>query len=151
MLQTGIASVSLSKHREGERERAGGMLQLAAGERELLARRAVPRGVLEESPTSPTHQGSEVAPPVGWRSFMNEPSLGNESQAQASRAFFRARLLSGAPAVLFAQRRMRGGGCPVVLMQRAKVASPLPTAVLQECDSGQARLWGAAGPSAQCP
>lgn len=31
MLQTGIASVSLSKHREGERERDGGMLQLAAG------------------------------------------------------------------------------------------------------------------------
>lgn len=88
MLQTGIASVSLSKHREGERESEGGMLQLAAGERELLARCAVPRGILQESPASPTHRGFEVAPWVGWRSFMNELSLGNETQAQANRAFF---------------------------------------------------------------
>lgn len=57
MLQTGIASVSVSKHREGAGEGDGGMLPLAAGDRELLAHGSVPRGILQESPASPARQG----------------------------------------------------------------------------------------------
>lgn len=90
MLQTGIASVSVSKHREGAGEGDGGMLPLAAGERELLAHGSVPRGILEESPASPAHQGLEVALRVRWRSFMNELSraLGMKCRRKQSVPFF---------------------------------------------------------------
>lgn len=66
------------------------MLPLAAGDRELLAHGSVPRGILQESPASPAHQGLEVALRVRWRSFMNELSraLGMKCRQQASCAWF---------------------------------------------------------------
>lgn len=66
------------------------MLPPAAGERELLAHGSVPRGILQESPASPAHQGLEVVLRVRWRSFMNELSraLGMKCRQQASCAYF---------------------------------------------------------------
>lgn len=114
MLQTGIASVSVSKHREGAGEGDGGMLPLAAGDRELLAQGSVPRGILQESPASPAHQGLEVALRVRWRSFMNELSraLGmkcRHKQAVLFFFFFSSPALSGVSvyAEEDTQRRMR--------------------------------------------
>lgn len=146
MLQTGIASVSVSKHREGAGEGDGGMLPLAAGERELLAHGSVPRGILEESPASPAHQGLEVALRVRWRSFMNELSraLGMKCRhKQSVPFFFSSPALSGVSvcAEEDAQRKVLPYVCAV---HKCGVTSV--TTVLQECDSAQTRMWDKAEP-----
>lgn len=109
------------------------MLPPAAGERELLAHGSVPRGILQESPASPAHQGLEVALRVRWRSFMNELSraLGMKCRQQASCAYFYFFLIFFFPQVqlclgfLFMQQRTRRGGCSLVFMPCTNVASPL--------------------------
>lgn len=117
MLQTGIASVSVSKHREGAGEGDAGMLPLAAGDRELLAQDSVPRGILQESPASPAHQGLEVPPRVRWRSFMNElsPALGLKGRHKQAVPFFffQVQLCLG---FLFVQERTHRGGCCLVFV-----------------------------------
>lgn len=143
MLQTGIASVSVSKHREGAGEGDGGMLPLAAGDRELLAQGSVPRGILQESPASPAHQGLEVALRVRWRSFMNELSraLGMKCRhKQAVLFFFQSSFVWG---FCLCRRghaeedEERGEEGAVLYLCVHKCGITSATAVLQECDSAQ--------------
>lgn len=99
----------------------GGCSSSRPGQRELLARCAVPRGSPEESPASPTHQGFEVALRVRWRSFMNELSraLGMNPRHEQAVLFSKLGFVLGSCGPLC------GGGCSVILMQCMNVASPL--------------------------
>lgn len=104
-------------------------------QRELLARCAVPRGILEETPVSPTHQGFEVALRVRRRSFYEwaEPSLGNESQAQARSAFFQVQLCLGLVWSCLRRRGYAEEGAPFYLCN-AQMWHHL-------CDNCPAGMW----------
>lgn len=66
-------------------------------QRELLARCAAPRGILEETPVSPTHQGFEVALRVRRRSFCEraEPALGMNHRHKQEGPFSKSSFVSG--------------------------------------------------------
>lgn len=109
------------------------------GERELLACCAVPRGVLEESPASPTHQGFEVALRVRWRSFMNELSWGlgmNHRHKQA---------------VPFSKSRFVSSFCgPVYRDEGVQRRVPHYIYATHKCDITSAGMWLCPGQALGC-
>lgn len=130
--------------REREKE-AVGCSSHGWGRLELLARCTVPRGILEESPVSPTHPGFGAALRVSWRSFMNELSwaLGINHRHKQALPFSKSSFVSGFCGSVYAdevmQRRVLHYVCA---MHKCDITSVIT--ILQGCDCAQTRFGDAA-------